>query len=1035
MNDKSSTIMPMVPLKLTPEGAVSSTWVDFMESLDINMRARFGEYGAFVADRKHHEPRSIKVPVRQGINDATWVKTMTAFASTAPTRAEDTTDEVWTDALTAYLAATPQRPDGDTDDEWTMKLALCTDRMKNTVRKQDQWTNTDQVTAFQIIRSNVSEDIWNKVKRLEKIQTAAGVDFDELMRGGDPVQLLDVLENIVCHGETGGVTDTDRLNVERSFESFTMTAGMSLVTFDTTWMQLLKMCEMAGVKRNWTDKELALKYLYKLGPAYSGLLLNLNAQQNMGNDYFPKTVRLAQSMAARHLVQADVKKAPIFTAELNEVDEYVLVTLPSGEPSLVKNPKYKRTKKDSKAKSGSKKKTIKFPEGLKETQVNDPKYSKMKCFETDCGGPHPKHDCVVHKFKKEQLELPENSGLQLEFMMYTFHGSLAERQSNVLPCREGDEDEECFSMLCGVGPKPPIARKQSNDEWYALPCGSDPIRIFPQSTEERAELYAEFKRLGPDVFGIDSMAGASVTANSAYSDLWERNGAMELIGVGGKRRTEECGKLLGGDGLILWKVPSDSGVPNILCLADVIDKCQGKFHNDLNLFTAVIGGRLFQFPRVGKIYCGSLAALREQSGPVYPIATACARRQAYTTEQVRQANMASELVTTMGGIGYQDLTDMVSHGDILNLDITAAAIQRARDIDGEHLTHVRGATKRRAQRSVPMLDPLDVDVQQRIAIWVDIMFVDGMPALISVAGTLKTLQVHWLTARSYSFVRAALLKQLSVLRQAGFQVTELHTDGEGAIYKYMKRDLPEGVIFNARTKNQHVSEIEAAIRVVKERTRGVKNILPYTLAPLLLMWLVAYVTTMLNWVPVKTLSERVSSNVVMFGRKCNAETDLSLQFGQYVETHDHDMITNTLKSRTTPSIALMPVGNLQGSWWFLPLVEPLGSAKPVRRDRWTEIPMPDSALAALNAWALNSGGGKVDFSFTLDGREIELEQVELDDRHEKHERADGPVRVAPGAEQTPDAVELFSDVPIPGIDEPTPEGRLGEGRLSSKVQL
>ena len=85
----------------------------------------------------------------------------------------------------------------------------------------------------------------------------------------------------------------------------------------------------------------------------------------------------------------------------------------------------------------------------------------MKCFETDRGGPHPKHDCVVHKFKKEQLEIPENSGLQLEFIMYTFHGSLAERQSDVLPRREGDEDEEYFSMLCGVGPKSPIARKQS----------------------------------------------------------------------------------------------------------------------------------------------------------------------------------------------------------------------------------------------------------------------------------------------------------------------------------------------------------------------------------------------------------------------------------------------------------------------------------------------------------------------------------------------------------------------------------------------
>ena len=88
----------------------------------------------------------------------------------------------------------------------------------------------------------------------------------------------------------------------------------------------------------------------------------------------------------------------------------------------------------------------------------------------------------------------------------------------------------------------------------------------------------------------------------------------------------------------------------------------------------------------------------------------------------------------------------------------------------------------------------------------------------------------------------------------------------------MKRDLPEGVIFNARTKNQHVSEIEAAIRVVKERVRGVKNILPYTLAPLLL--------------------------IVMFGRKCNVETNLSLQFCQYVETrydHQHSQVQDHSK--------------------------------------------------------------------------------------------------------------------------------------------
>jgi hypothetical protein len=60
-----------------------------------------------------------------------------------------------------------------------------------------------------------------------------------------------------------------------------MTAGMTLVTFDTTWIKLLKMCEMAGVKRNWTDKELALKYLYKLGPAYSGLTVKKFCQSGL----------------------------------------------------------------------------------------------------------------------------------------------------------------------------------------------------------------------------------------------------------------------------------------------------------------------------------------------------------------------------------------------------------------------------------------------------------------------------------------------------------------------------------------------------------------------------------------------------------------------------------------------------------------------------------------------------------------------------------------------------------------------------------
>ena len=80
------------------------------------------------------------------------------------------------------------------------------------------------------------------------------------------------------------------------------------------------------------------------------------------------------------------------------------------------------------------------------------------------------------------------------------------------------------------------------------------------------------------------------------------------------------------------------------------------------------------------------------------------------------------------------------------------------------------------------------------------------------------------------------------------------------------------------------------------------------------------------------------------------------------------------------------------------------------------------ALVVLNAWVLKIGGEKVDFSFTLNGLEIKLEQVELDDRHEKYECADGPVRVTPdevvsrAAPSGLEAVSLHASGPSPAAN-------------------
>jgi len=80
----------MVPLKLTPEGAVSSTsWSPWRLNAGTLWRIWSIRCRSKASRAKEHQ-----APGQAGINDA-WVKTMTTFASTAPTRAEDTPDEVW----------------------------------------------------------------------------------------------------------------------------------------------------------------------------------------------------------------------------------------------------------------------------------------------------------------------------------------------------------------------------------------------------------------------------------------------------------------------------------------------------------------------------------------------------------------------------------------------------------------------------------------------------------------------------------------------------------------------------------------------------------------------------------------------------------------------------------------------------------------------------------------------------------------------------------------------------------------------------
>ncbi len=126
---------------------------------------------------------------------------------------------------------------------------------------------------------------------------------------------------------------------------------------------------------------------------------------------------------------------------------------------------------------------------------------------------------------------------------------------------------------------------------------------------------------------------------------------------------------------------------------------------------------------------------------------------------------------------------------------------------------------------------------------------------------------------------------------------------------------------NTMAAKEHVPEVERKIRSIKERGRGILNILPFKKMPrLMLIELVYHVVLWLNAFPTKSgVSETLSPREIVYQHKLDFAKHCKLPFGAYCKVHDEPTPTNTMVTRSTLAIVLGPTGNLQGTYKFLSL--------------------------------------------------------------------------------------------------------------------
>jgi len=155
---------------------------------------------------------------------------------------------------------------------------------------------------------------------------------------------------------------------------------------------------------------------------------------------------------------------------------------------------------------------------------------------------------------------------------------------------------------------------------------------------------------------------------------------------------------------------------------------------------------------------------------------------------------------------------------------------------------------------------------------------------------------------------------------------------------------------NTTAANEHVPEIERAVRTVKDRARGIYNTLPFTegIPKLMTIELIHFVVLWLNAFPVKSgISTKFSPRELVQRHKLSAKIHCKTLFGTYCEVHDEPQPSNSMQPRTHETICMGPTGNAQGSYKFYYLK----TKQKLTRRQWSELPMPKSIIRKVHRHA------------------------------------------------------------------------------------
>ena len=327
-------------------------------------------------------------------------------------------------------------------------------------------------------------------------------------------------------------------------------------------------------------------------------------------------------------------------------------------------------------------------------------------------------------------------------------------------------------------------------------------------------------------------------------------------------------------------------------------------------------------------------------------------KEYFTCKEVTVADNAWLLQARIGWPSDADFKRYIDHGHLVNCSTTIDDITQGNAIYGPLVPILKGKMTR--QRPQHILQAKRVQIPSPVLahhpvddIAVDFFFVNKRIYLLMKS---RIYKFHGLNAncrgRGKIETSTAIKHFINQFSQRGITIQAIHGDNE-----FEKiRPLVAPISVELCGREEHVPDIERAVRTVKERSRCTTCSLPYKRIPGLMID--ANLQDKLSWLnlfpPHDYLSPSIGPAGMILGTPKVDSSTLKLDFGQYCQVHEGT--TNSQLPRSVGAIALRPK-NSRGSYYFMSL----RTGKLMHSNNYTVLPITSEVIHRVESLAEAEG--------------------------------------------------------------------------------